>query len=237
MYCTQVQWLDDFVAFTQDCLGGREREALYTRGVTDEQIDLYQLGYIDAHLPEGKYPQDFLEWWTNHNWQLDDCFVLPLTTTLGHTLGIQVRHVDRARKGYLDYYASDEEAALFGLGQAMPAVWETGDIWLVEGGFDVFPLQRHLSNVTATLHAGIGNDFWRVLKRVASRVYLAYDSDGAGRKASYDIVRGDHAKDFDFKIVKFPNVPYKGGKMTTDPSELWDVWGDKRLGVFLSQSH
>lgn len=229
-----MKWLEDLANHCRDALCDSERERLYLRGVSPPQISAFGLGYIDSELPPLNYPGHFLAWWSLHKGELDDSYVIPLTTTLGHVLGFQFRHVDPSRRGYLDYFASKEEVALFGLYQAMPFVWETGSICLVEGAFDLLPIQRHIPQVVSTLHAGVSAAFWRVLRRIAPKIYLAWDADVAGREASYSIVRGDKAKSFDVQIVKFPNVPLRN-KLTKDPNELWEAWGDTRLGVYLSQ--
>jgi DNA primase len=177
-----------------------------------------------------------LDWWDKHQDQLDDSLVLPLTTPLGQIGGLQFRHVQQSRKGYTDFMAVKDEACLFGLSQAMPSVWEYGAILLVEGAFDFFPVQRHIPFATATLHAGISNAFWRVLRRVASQIYLAYDADKTGWDQSKKISEHERAQAFDVKIIRLPRVPIKGTlKYTKDPSELWETWGDSRLGVFLTQ--
>jgi DNA primase len=231
-----VRWLEDLVSFAQECLDDREREALYLRGVSEDQIERYRIGYLDRELPDADYPQRFTDWWEKHRSQLDDSLVLPLTTPLGMVGGFQLRHVQQSRRGYMDYLSIKDEACLFGLAQAMPAVWASESIWLVEGAFDLFPVERHLPNTVATLHAGINGTLWRVLRRLVKQISLAYDGDSAGREASWGIAKGDKAKGFDVKVIKLPRVPIRGTlKSTKDPNELWEAWGDQRLGVFLTQ--
>lgn len=229
-----MKWLETLTSQAVEDLGDRERESLYLRGVSDEQIDLYRLGYVDGHLPDADYPEDFLTWWADNLWQLEDSFLIPLTNTLGHVLGFQFRHVEVGRKGYMDYLASKEEAVLFGLHQAMKSVWASGSITFVEGAFDLFPIQRHLPNVVSTLHAGISISTWRLLRRLVDQVYLGWDSDKPGRDAAYKTVKDDKAASFKFQILKFPRVQFRGN-LTKDPNELWCAWGDAQLGVFLEQ--
>lgn len=227
-----MTWLDDFTDYAQDLLGDREREALWARGVSDDQIDLYKVGYIEAEIPELEYPKSFSSWWKKHSWKMKDIYILPLTTTLGEIQGIQVRNVDEGIKGYNDYLAVKDEAVLFGLSQAMSHVWETGSICLVEGGFDLFPMQRHIPYVVSTLHAGVSSSFLRILKRLVRQVYMAYDNDSAGRSVAYKFKR-EHRDTFEaIEVLEFPKVPFKD-RHIKDPGELWQVWGDKRLGVYL----
>lgn len=230
-----TEWVESLALRAHENLPDQIREALWSRGVSDGQIDLYRIGWLDSSLPEGpSYGSDFIGWWENNRWQLDDVLVFPLTNTLGHMRGLQFRHVDRARKGYLDYFAAKDEAVFFGLGQAAPYMWASESVWLVEGNFDLLPLQRHRPNIVSTLHAGVPNQLWRVLRRLVSKVYIAYDNDSTGRDVAYEIVK-DKREYFEFKIVKVPPAPLRSGRVATDPNELWESWGDARLGVFLNR--
>jgi hypothetical protein len=96
-----VDWLESLVTHAATRLDERVREAFSSRGVTDEQISVYQMGYLDRELPTLDYPQEFLDW-SHHGEKLDDVLVLPLTNTLGVIRGVQFRHVDRDRTGYME---------------------------------------------------------------------------------------------------------------------------------------
>ena len=220
-----MTWVDGLVAFSKGQLDDKAREALWSRGVTDEQIEAYNLGYLNQQLPDLSFPEAFRKWSLGGS-KLDDVFVLPLTNTLGDIKGLQFRHVDRARKGYMDYFLDKSEAVLFGLAQAMPYVWETGEVYLVEGGFDLFPIQRIFPGTIATLTARVSEPLVRVLRRFCSKIWLGYDMDATGRRASAKF-RKEHCE-FKVYIVEYPLVPHGTGQ-TKDPGELWEEWGDVRL--------
>lgn len=223
-----MSWLDDLVAYGQSQLDDRAREALYGRGVTDAQIELFKLGYMDRRLPAVKLPEKFLAW-SEGGSKLDDVFVLPLTNTRGEVRGLQFRHVQRSRKGYMDCIPDKSEAVLFGLGQAMPYVWKTGEVYLVEGGFDLFPIQRIIPGTIATLTARVVDPLYRVLRRLCSKIWLGYDMDRTGQAASQRF-RKEHGREFEVQIVSYPQIPKSDGKgLTKDPGELWEEWGDTRL--------
>jgi len=222
-------WLEALVIQAHDQLLEEHREILWGRGASEEQIDLYRLGYLDSELPEAEYPQDFLEWWNEQ--ERDDVFVFPLTNTLGQVKGLQLRYVDRSRKGYTDFISIKEEPVLFGLGEAMKAIWEHETICVVEGVFDLFPVQRHVPFCVSTLHAGLSGVLVRVLKRLVQKIWFLYDMDREGQKAVSKIYKR-YGRDFEFHNILMPKVPYHG-RPVKDPGELWEVWGDARLGVFL----
>lgn len=228
-----MAWLDDFAARTKERVDERVRDALAMRGVTDVQIEKYGIGYIDTVLPPDlAYPEAFLkETW--HGRKLDDSYVFPLTNTLGDVRGFQFRHVDRARTGYTDFFLDRSEAVLFGLGQAMPHVWTTGSIFLVEGNFDLFPVERHVPGVVATLTARVPDIFVHVLRRmVEGDVWMGYDMDAAGRRGIMNFTKS-HGDDFKVREVVYPTPVVTDGKRAKDPNELWALWGDEKFGAFL----
>jgi len=224
-------WLDDLIGYSQESLGEREREALWMRGVSDSQIAEFRLGCLDRQLPDLKGATSFLKWSSDGD-KLRDVFVFPLTNALGDIKGVQFRHVDREEKGYIDFFESQEEPVLFGLGQAAKAIWETESIFLVEGTFDLFPVQRVHAQTVATLHAGVSEDMMRWLRRNVARVWLGYDNDDPGLRASREF-RREHGDEFETRIVEYPKVKMVNGRRTKDPSDLWEVWGDGRLGTYL----
>ena len=231
-----MKWLETLVGEAQSQVSEREREVLWSRGATDEQIAAYRIGYLDQYLPVASYPKAFVEWWEDQ--PRDDVFVFPLTNTLGHLRGIQLRHVDEDRKGYTDFILDNEEPVIFGLAQAMPFVWKKGSICIVEGVFDLFPVQRHMPYVVATLHAGISKPLWRIIQRLVSgfdqhpQVYVAYDNDPTGRKVSYQVVK-DYRDHFNIQILKYlQRIQYRG-RDAKDPGEVWQALGDELFGVLL----
>lgn len=227
-----MTWLETLTAFAERALDDRVREELYSRGVTDEQMALYRIGYLNQKLPDLEGAEDFLRW-SHQGQRLDDVLVLPLTNALGAVHGFQFRHVDRDRKGYLDYLPYKEEAVLFGLGQSMPQVWASGGIWLVEGAFDLFPLQRHVPNIVATLTARVPESLVRVIRRLVSQVWIGYDSDPAGQSAMTQFAK-QHGREFRVHPVYYPRVQVPGStKFVKDPGELWEAWGDDQIASFL----
>jgi DNA primase len=221
-----MSWLDDFVAFSQARLGNREREALWTRGVSDAQIDLYRLGYLNRALPAG-LPEEFTKFaWSGQ--RLDDVFVLPLTNILGQLKGLQFRHVVPGIKGYLTYYHDRDESVYFGLGQAIPKMWESEVAFVVEGAFDVFPIQRVFENTFSALTLGTNEALAQLLRRFVKQVWLAYDNDKSGRQACQDF-KNDYGDRLDVRILAPPRVRITDTEYTKDPNDLWALWGDDRF--------
>lgn len=224
--------MGDFVAACSQNIPDRVREALWTRGVTDEQIALYSLGYVARKLPDAGYPESFTKWCAVAD-RIDDVFVLPLTNALGEVRGLQLRHVDRDRAGYMDFLEVNDEPILFGLGQAASHLWSSRTVYLVEGGFDVFPIQRVFPGTIATLTSRVTDSLLRLLRRLVTRVVLGYDMDSAGRKAC-ERYQKQLTGEFDIRVVTYPRVHMVGtGKLAKDPGDLWEAWGDTRFQEFV----
>lgn len=225
-------WADELVAYASQQLTERERDALYGRGVSDEQVAAFQIGYLDRRLPELAGADDFLVW-CHQGAKLADMFVFPLTTVHGVVGGFQFRHVGREQKGYTDYFLLQDELCLFGLVQAMPHVWATESVFLVEGVFDLLPLQRHVPAIIPTLTAKVTPPMLRLLRRLVRRVWLGYDMDVKGRKAASEFVR-EHGREFDAQVVSYPKLFKVGTKeLIKDPGDLWECWGDPKVRAFV----
>lgn len=227
-----MTWADELAAFAASRLGPRERDELYGRGVSDEQMELFQIGYLNGRLPPLSGAEDFLEW-ALHGDKLVDVFVFPMTTPSGVIGGFQFRYVDREKKGYTDFFVVHDEPCFFGLAQAMPHIWETGGVWLVEGVFDLLPLQRHIGAIFPTMTAKVTAPVGRFLRRFVRRVWVGYDMDGRGRKAASEVVR-EYGRQIEVVVVSYPKLHKLGSQdYIKDPGDLWEIWGDAKLGEFL----
>lgn len=227
-----MTWLDELTRGAQGNLDERVRDALAARGCSEQQVALYGLGYLNRELPEADYPPAFLEWSANGT-KLADVLVLPLTNTIGTVRGVQFRYVSRERAGYMDFIDGKDEAVLFGLAQAMPHIWETRSVYLVEGAFDLFPVQRVVPGVVATLTARVTDPLLRVLRRLVGRIWVGYDADDTGRRVTARFVKS-HGREFDVRDIRYPRVPMVGTtKLTKDPGDIWETWGDARFQEYL----
>jgi DNA primase len=228
-----MAWLDDLVDFSASQLDDTSREALWSRGVTDQQIQLYRIGYLNRQLPQlqGAEVKAFMEW-SHGGSKLDGVFVLPLTNALGEIRGLQFRHVERSRSGYMDYILDQGEPVLFGLAQALPCIWRTGAAFLVEGAFDLFPIQRTMSGVVATLTARVPDTFLRFLRRLVQDIWLGWDNDSTGRTSCGKFL-SRFGSEFAIHPVVYPQVPKIEGGVTKDPGELWESWGEAKFSKYV----
>lgn len=228
-------WLEDLIEFSHGQLDDRVRETLWGRGLSEDQIETFRIGWVGGSLPDHiEFPQDFRKKYCGTT-LLDDSYVLPLTNPSGDILGVQFRSVDREQKGYSDYFVSRVGVPLLGLGKSIPYVWETGKICLVEGGFDMFPVQRVLPYTIPTLTARVTDDLARWLYRMVKTVILFYDNDSTGRMATSDFLK-KYKSDFEIRVIEYPiGVKLMSGKSVKDPADLWEVWGDEKFSAYLKK--
>lgn len=222
-----MSWLEGFADKAHASLNERALDALASRGVDEDQAKLFRVGFLGTATPRVG-DEAFDRWAQNYEERLQDVFVLPLTNALGQVKGFQFRGVDRGRKGYLDFFLDPFEPVLFGLGQAMPALWRDRAVWLVEGAFDLLPLQRLRPNALSVLTANANPALVRLLRRVVDRVYLAYDNDEAGRRGVQEFYKL-YGQAFDeVRPFLYPRgVVRADGNPVKDPSDLWEAWGDE----------
>lgn len=106
----------------------------------------------------------------------------------GQPIGFGGRVLDESLPKYINspesplYQKSD---VLFGLDLAKQFMREERSAVIVEGYFDHLALYRAgIRNVVATCGTALTKGHLQLLKRYAERVYLLFDSDSAGRKAT-----------------------------------------------------
>ena len=75
---------------------------------------------------------------------------------------------------------------LYGLGQAQDAIRRGGECLLVEGYFDLLAVSRAgFENVVATCGTALTGEHAALLRRLSKKVFLLFDQDAAGEKATY----------------------------------------------------
>lgn len=233
-----MAWLEDFTAFAQSRVSDEIVDALNVRGVSDDQIRAFSIGYVNKEIPSLEYPESFLKWCHNGA-KLEDVYCFPLTNPIGEVRGFQFRPVQRELRGYSDFMLDSGDAIGFGLAQAMPHIWDRLSANLVEGVFDFFPIQRHRPETLATMGAHVPEPLVRTLVRMrCGRIVFGFDNDHTGRKTVEQFIK-DHAKQpfgpFTTLDLKYPKLPMPNGKTSKDPGDIWELGGDMKVAEFLNR--
>lgn len=204
------------------------REYLYKRGFKDEVIDLFRLGWAP-------YPRLFIDFCKKQGFPVDklkelglitvrgkeyypyfrERIVFPIFSLSGKIIGFGGRVLDDSLPKYLNSPQSpvfDKGKNLYGLNIAREYIRKEGEAILVEGYTDVIALhQEGIRNAVASLGTSLTIPQVRMIKRYASRVFLAYDEDTAGEAATLRGIDLLLENDLQIKVISFSGE---------DPAEL-----------------
>lgn len=164
---------------------------------------------------------------------IDGWLVMPLLGPRGQVLGFEARRTDI--KKFHRWLMPDAawNPVFTGLTpSAMRRIWDGGDVWLVEGTFDMFALQWAMKPedvVLGTITAALNQRQVEFLRRFCKGwVHVAYDRDEPGQKGTHGW-KDDEGKFRWGALQKLKHadlncreVVYSGGK---DPGEIWDGSG------------
>lgn len=187
-------------------VGQKARDYLKARGINQDAIKLFQLGYALAdweglvkYLHQKKhYPLDLIKKTgliiENQNQRFYDRFrdrlIFPLKNHRGLVVGFSGRVFEKEVKEakYINspetllYHKSE---MLYGYSELRQDIKQAKTIIVVEGEFDVISsFQAHVKNIVAIKGSALTTEQIKLFERVADRVLLCFDSDQAGIKAS-----------------------------------------------------
>ncbi|MDG1890432.1 MAG: DNA primase [Verrucomicrobiota bacterium] len=190
-----------------DAQGQAGRDYLKSRGVSDEAIRQFQLGYTplswDATLRWGrhkKYAPDLLEkaglvirketakdYYDRFRGRL----MFPINDAQGRPIGFSGRVIEGDSKGAK--YVNSPETLLFkkghviyGLDKAKRAILDNKSVIICEGQLDLIACHMAgIGNVVAPQGTALTRDHARIVKRYADEIVLCFDSDQAGQEAAF----------------------------------------------------
>lgn len=120
--------------------------------------------------------------------QFRNRLMFPIRDTKGAVIAFAGRVLDASLPKYINSPESPlyhKSSVLFGLDMALPAIRTENSVIIVEGYFDHLALYRAgIRNVVATCGTALTTTHTGLIKRHAARVYMLFDSDAAGRKAT-----------------------------------------------------
>ncbi|MGM8364607.1 DNA primase [Virgibacillus sp. W0181] len=192
--------------YTKD--GKEGLQYLIDRGITEESINTFQLGY--APITAG-FTADFLQKKGFHQQFLiksglltlhDDHTVVdrfrgrvifPIRNHLGKPVAFGGRSISSRGPKYLNSSESDlfhKSKLLYNFDLAKRHIRKKGEVIIFEGYMDVIAAyQAGTKNVIATLGTSLSGFQAKLLKRYVNTVIICYDADHAGVEASYQAAR------------------------------------------------
>ncbi len=210
---------------TQDKLGQTARRYLEKRGVSEEEIDRFGMGYAPGpsdrewdylgsrfSLLEKKTALESGLLIKNKRGGTYDKFLgrilFPIQDISGQICGFGGRVLDDGKPKYMNSPESpiyNKSKLLLGLYQAKDYIRRKGYVIVVEGNFDMVSLAaRGLRNVVAPLGTSLTREQIRLLKKFAPTGVLLFDGDNAGIKAAVRTVPHFLAEQFDGKVALLP---------------------------------
>lgn len=197
---------------------------LRERGLSDESIRTYRLGYA----PDGwEHMTKFLLSRGFRSEELEGCglslrgkegrgfydrfrdrIMFPIGDILGRIIGYSARVAPGGDETAAKYVNTPEtnlyhkSRALYGLSIAKQAIKEAGRTILVEGNMDVIALhQAGLPNVVAVSGTALTVDQLGILKRYGKKLSLFFDMDKAGQAAAWKSAIAAFGMDFTVDAV------------------------------------
>ncbi len=195
-----------YAHYLQETSGGRiAREYLTKRGVSEELISRFRIGYAPAveevgwnflgnRLGKEEVKAAILAGLLVEKEQggsydrFRGRILFPISDISGRICGFGGRIVGEGQPKYLNSPESpvfNKSKLLLGLFQQKEFIRKQNLGILVEGNFDLISLVAHgCNNVAAPLGTALTREQLRLLKRFAEKVTLLFDGDEAGRKAA-----------------------------------------------------
>lgn len=235
--------------FYTNLVKGKDRSGLQyfvERKLTPQTIKKYGLGYASDSWDElcrmlsskGYSDEEITDAWlagrSKKSGKIFDIFrkrvMFPIVDLRGNIIGFGGRVLDGSQPKYLNTGKTpvfDKGSNLFSMNFAKNA--ETKRLILCEGYMDVIAVnQAGFENVVATLGTAITPDQARLISHYAEEVVIAYDSDGAGQKATQKAINHFASVGVRTKIIHM-----EGAK---DPDEFIKKFGVARFRMLLDDS-
>lgn len=173
---------------------------------------------------------------------IDGWVIIPLYSPRGKLIGFEGRNT--LEKGITQVRLQNSlwNPEWHGMrNSAMKKIWNGADIWVVEGIFDVFPLEWAIPDgdvVLGTVRARMSKKHIKFLQRFCEGwVHLVYDNDDAGKKAAHGWVddtgkyRWGAAKKMKNNGIKYTIETYP----LKDPGEIWLNFGVEGIKQYFSR--
>ena len=215
--------------FFHSCLtvtryGAAGKAYLAGRGITDEAIERYGIGFapdawsklseafqkrgvsekilIDAGLASVRERGGIYDRFRNR-------VIIPIADERGRIVGFGGRALGDAKPKYLNTAETpvfNKRKLLFGLNRAHRAIAQEGCAIVVEGYMDAIAAwEAGVANVVATLGTSFTSDHAALLLRRAPRIVFCYDSDAAGQEATLRALAAVRGRAAEVRVLLLPD--------------------------------
>ncbi len=204
--------------------GQNAREYLKNRGINEKIIHTFEMGYAPSSwdslinfMKKKKYSKEDLLLAglvvSNQRGNVYDRFrhrlVFPIKDAKGNIVGFSGRALDSEDQSakYINTPESPvyhKRESLYGIHLAKDAIRKAGNVYIVEGEFDMItPYQHGIENIVAIKGAALTTEQLQILKRLTGKITLALDADEAGIEAMKRGIREAEQFEFDIQVAQF----------------------------------
>ena len=208
------------------------RGYLRSRGFDGDAARQFQLGWspddwdrLSVHLQQQKFARDDIEGaglaFVNKANKLQDQFrgrlMFPIYDQRGDAVGFGGRALGDEQPKYKNSPETpiyQKSRLLYGLNWAKGEIVGRGQVVICEGYTDVMAFAlAGAPNAVATCGTALADDHFQILKNLARKVVLAYDSDAAGQSAAEKWYGWEQRYEIQLEVADLP-----AGK---DPADVW----------------
>ena len=216
--------------FFHNCLtmtryGAAGKAYLAGRGITDEAIERYGIGFApdawsklsDAFRKRGVAEHVLVDAGLAVRRERGDGVydrfrgrvIIPIADERGRIVGFGGRALGDAQPKYLNTAETpvfNKRKLLFGMDRAHSAIARAGYTIVVEGYMDAIAAwEAGVDNVVATLGTSFTSDHAALLLRRAPRIVFCYDSDRAGQEATLRALAAVHGRAAELRVLLLPD--------------------------------
>jgi DNA primase len=232
--------------FYRECLkiksGKKAYEYLRGRGLTDEMIEKFELGYApDSWSILGEYlkkkgfreQEIFAAGMTvkkdsgGYYDRFRGRIMFPINNIAGQTAGFSSRIMPGGDENSAKYINTPETIVynkgriLYGLDKSKIFIRQKDQCVMVEGNVDVIAsFQAGVNNVVATSGTALTVDQLRIIKRYTNNIVFSFDMDSAGVKAAGRGIEMALAEGMNVSVIRVPEGKDPADCVKTDP-EIW----------------
>ena len=201
---------------------GREgKEYLLHRGVKEESIEGFQLGWapgeyrwLNSFLRKKNYSPEFLKktgMFSKKNPEIAifrNRIIFPICDRKNNVIAFGGRSISNEGPKYINSSETEvflKRNHLFGINLSLPNIRKTSTFTVVEGYMDVISLyQEGIKNVIAPLGTALTDQHIQFLRRYAERGVLLFDGDEAGQRAAKKAILLCEERGVETQVVDLP---------------------------------
>ncbi len=162
--------------------------------------------------------------------------IFPIRDLRGQVIAFAGRVLDASLPKYINSPESPlyhKSSVLFGIDMALPSIRTGNAVIIVEGYFDHLALYRAgVQNVVATCGTALTGTHAGMIKRHAERVYMLFDSDNAGKKATIRSMELFLEQRLPAYVISLPAGDDPDSFLSAHPTEAFNALRDKARPAF-----